>query len=79
MYGPFNIIGCKCVSDINECESILLIPKKLMIISKELNYLDELIKDIEDEFYENEDMSTLYLTLNLYLERKIQSLFLSHI
>ena len=44
--------------------------KKLMIISKELNYLDELISDIEDEFYENEDMSTLYLTLNLYLERK---------
>ena len=70
VYGPFNIIGCKCVSDINECESILLIPKKLMIISKELNYLDELIEDIEDEFYENEDMSTLYLTLNLYLERK---------
>ena len=27
-YGPFNLIGCKSVSDINESESILLIPKK---------------------------------------------------
>ena len=75
VYGPFNIIGCKCISDINDCESILLIPKKLMIISKELNYLDELLSDIEDEFYENEDFSTLYLTLHLYLERKKQNSF----
>ena len=75
VYGPFNIIGCKCISDINDCESILLIPKKLMIISKELNYLDELLSDIEDEFYENEDFSTLYLTLHLYLERKKQKSF----
>ena len=67
-YGPFNLIGCKSVSDINESESILLIPKKLMIISKELNYLDEYIEDIEDELYEDTDMSTLYLTLHLCLE-----------
>ena len=67
-YGPFNLIGCKSVSDINESESILLIPKKIMIISKELNYLDEYIEDIEDELYEDTDMSTLYLTLHLCLE-----------
>ena len=67
-YGPFNLIGCKSVSDINEGESILLIPKKRMIISKELNYLDEYIEDIEDELYEDTDMSTLYLTLHLCLE-----------
>ena len=67
-YGPFNLIGCKSVSDINENESILLIPKKIMIISKELNYLDEYIEDIEDELYEDTDMSTLYLTLHLCLE-----------
>ena len=46
VYGPFNLIGCKSVSDINESESILLIPKKLMIISKELTYLDEHIEEI---------------------------------
>ena len=34
VYGPFNLIGCKSISEINENESILLIPKKLMIISK---------------------------------------------
>ena len=50
-YGPFNLIGCKSVSDINESESILLIPKKLMIISRELTYLDEYIEDIEEELY----------------------------
>ena len=75
VYGPFNLIGCKSISEINGNESILLIPKKLMIISKELNYLDELIKDIEDELYEDEDMSTLYLTLNLYLENKKKNSF----
>ena len=26
-YGPFNLIGCKSISDIDEKESILLIPK----------------------------------------------------
>ena len=67
-YGPFNLIGCKSVSEIKECESILLIPKKLMIISKELTYLDEYIEDIDDELYEDTDMATLYLTLHLCLD-----------
>ena len=68
-YGPFNLIGCKSLSEIKENESILLIPKKLMIISKELLYLNEYIEDIEDELYEDTDMSTLYLTLHLCLEK----------
>ena len=68
VYGPFNLIGCKSVSDINESESILLIPKKLMIISKELTYLDEHIEEVEEELYEDTDMATLYLTLHLCLE-----------
>ena len=67
-YGPFNLIGCKSVSDINEKESILLVPKKLMIISRELSYLDEYIEDIEGELYEDCDMATLYLTLHLCFE-----------
>ena len=67
-FGPFNLIGCKSLSDINENESILLIPKKLMIISKELLYLNEYIEDFEDDLYEDTDMSTLYLTLHLCLE-----------
>ena len=68
VYGPFNLIGCKSISDINENESILLIPKKLMIISKELKYLDSYIEDFEEELYEDTDMATLYLTLHLSLE-----------
>ena len=67
-FGPFNLIGCKSLSNINENESILLIPKKLMIISKELLYLNEYIEDIEEDLYEDTDMSTLYLTLHLCLE-----------
>ena len=67
-YGPFNLIGCKSISDINEKESILLVPKKLMIISRELSYLDEYIEDIEGELYEDCDMATLYLTLHLCFE-----------
>ena len=39
-----------------------------MIISRELTYLDEYIEDIEEELYEDTDMSTLYLTLHLCLE-----------
>ena len=50
VYGPFNLIGCKSISDINENESILLIPKKLMIISNELDYIDKLFEEIQDEF-----------------------------
>ena len=74
-YGPFNLIGCKSISEIKENESILLIPKKLMIISKELNYLDEFIDSIEEELFESHDIPTLYLTLNLYLENKNQNSF----
>ena len=74
-YGPFNLIGCKSISDINENESILLIPKKLMIISKELNYLDEFVDSIEEELYEDDDLATLYLTLHLYLENKNRNSF----
>ena len=67
-YGPFSLIGCKSISEINENESILLIPKKLMIISKDLTYLSPYIEEIEDDLYEDTDMSTLYLTLHLCLE-----------
>ena len=74
-YGPFNLIGCKSISDINENESILLIPKKLMIISKELHYLDEFVDSIEEELYEDDDLATLYLTLHLYLENKNKNSF----
>ena len=75
VYGPFNLIGCKSISEIKENESILLIPKKLMIISSELDYLDELIEEIEEELYESDDIPTLYLTLNLYLENKKKNSF----
>jgi hypothetical protein len=75
VYGPFNLIGCKSISNIKGNESIFLIPKKLMILSKDLEYLDELIEDIEDELYESDDMPTLYLTLNLYLENKNKNSF----
>ena len=75
VYGPFNLIGCKSISDINENESILLIPKKLMIISKDLKYLDDYISDVEDELYEDTDMATLYLTLHLYFELENKNSF----
>ena len=75
VYGPFNLIGCKSISDINENESILLIPKKLMIISKELKYLDAYIEDFEEELYEDTDMATLYLTLHLCLELNNKNTF----
>ena len=68
-YGPFHIVGCKCISDINDDEGILLVPKKLMIIGKDLTYIDALIEEIKQQLSEEEDMSTLFLTLNLYLEK----------
>ena len=68
-YGPFHIVGCKCVSDINDDEGILLVPKNLMIIGKELTYINKLIEEIKDQINEEEDLSTLFLTLNLYLEK----------
>ena len=68
-YGPFHIVGCKCISDIKDDEGILLVPKNLMIMGKDLTYLNKLIQDVKDELTEREDLSTLFLTLNLYLEK----------
>ena len=75
VYGPFNLIGCKSISHIQENESILLIPKKLMIITRELNSIDELIKDIKEELDIKYDIPTIYLTLYLYLENKKENSF----
>jgi transcription-repair coupling factor (superfamily II helicase) len=75
VYGPFNLIGCKSISHIQENESILLIPKKLMIITRELNSIDELIKDIKEELDIKYDIPTIYLTLYLYLENKNENSF----
>ena len=74
-YGPFHIVGCKCISDINNDEGILLVPKSLMIIGKELTYINKLIKEIKNELSEEEDLSTLFLTLNLYLEKNNKDSF----
>ena len=68
-YGPFHIVGCKCVSDIKDDEGILLVPKNLMIIGKDLTHINKLIEDIKDQLSDEEDMSTLFLTLYLYLEK----------
>ena len=75
VYGPFNLIGCKSVSEIQENESILLIPKKLMIISRELNSIKELIKDIKEELDIKYDIPTIYLTLYILLEYKNEDSF----
>jgi len=75
VYGPFNLIGCKSVSEIQENESILLIPKKLMIISRELNSIEELIKDIKEELDIKYDIPTIYLTLYILLEYKNENSF----
>ena len=74
-YGPFHIVGCKCVSDIKDDEGILLVPKNLMIIGKDLTYLNKLIQEVKDELSEKEDMSTLFLTLNLFLEKNNKNSF----
>ena len=68
-YGPFHIVGCKCISDIKDDEGILLVPKNLMIMGKDLTYLNKLIQDVKDDLTDKEDLSTLFLTLNLYLEK----------
>ena len=67
-YGPFHKIGCKSISDINENEALILIPRSLIIYSEDLHYIDKYIKDIIDELSEN-DMPIIYLTLYLYLEK----------
>ena len=74
-YGPFHIVGCKCISDIKDDEGILLVPKNLMIIGKDLTYLNDLIKEKKSELFEIEDISTLFLTLNLYLEKDNKNSF----
>ncbi len=74
-YGPFHIVGCKCVSDIKDDEGILLVPKNLMIIGKDLTYINKLIQDVKDEIIEQEELSTLYLALNLYLEKNNKNSF----
>ena len=74
-YGPFHIVGCKCISDIKDDEGILLVPKNLMIIGKDLTYLNDLIKEKKSELLEIEDISTLFLTLNLYLEKNNKNSF----
>ena len=68
-YGPFHIVGCKCISDIKDDEGILLVPKNLMIIGKDLTYINKLIQEHRDEILEQEELSTLFLALNLYLEK----------
>ena len=74
-YGPFHIVGCKCISDIKDDEGILLVPKNLMIIGKDLTYLYKLIQEVKDELNDKEDFSTLFLTLNLYLEKNNKDSF----
>ena len=74
-YGPFHIVGCKCVSDIKDDEGILLVPKNLMIMGKDLTYINKLIQDVKDDLSDKEDFSTLFLTLNLYLEKNKKDSF----
>ena len=74
-YGPFHIVGCKCISDIKDDEGILLVPKNLMIIGKDLTYINKLIQEVKDDLNDKEDLSTLFLTLNLYLENNKKDSF----
>ena len=74
-YGPFHIVGCKCVSDIKDDEGILLVPKNLMIMGKDLTYINKLIQDVKDDLSDKEDFSTLFLTLNLYLDKNKKDSF----
>jgi len=74
IYGPFLKIGCKSKVEINENESILMIPQKLMIISNNLNYFDKYINKVKEDISEK-DLPLLYLTLYLYLERKNEKSF----
>ena len=73
-YGPFNKIGCESIEEIKENQSFLLIPKQLIIISSELNYIDKYITKIKEELSEN-DLSLIYLVLFLYLENKNSNSF----
>ena len=68
-YGPFHKIGIKSKLDLNENEAFILIPRSIIIFSEDLHYLDQYLKNIIDDISE-EEISTIYLTLNLYLEKQ---------
>ena len=67
-------IGCKSKENINENESFLMIPKNLIIISNDLEYLEKCIKEIKEEISEK-DLPILCLALYLYLEKKYENSF----
>ena len=69
IFNNSSIIGCKSKENINENESFLLIPKNLIILSKDLNYLEKYISKIKEELSEK-DLSLIYLILFLHLEKK---------
>ena len=73
-YSYFSKIGCKSKENINENESFLLIPKDLIISSRDLYYLDKYIFNIKEEI-SDKDLPSIYLTLNLYLEKKDKNSF----
>ena len=68
-YGPFHKIGCKSISNLNENEAILLIPKSLIINSEDLHFLDKHLENILDDL-SDEEIPTIYLTLYLFLEKQ---------
>ena len=68
-YGPFHKIGCKSISDLNENEVIILIPKSIIISTEDSKYLENYIKNILDDLSE-EEIPTICLTLYLYLEKQ---------
>ena len=74
IYGHCSKIGCKSIEKINENESFLMIPENLIIFSKDLKYLDKYIHNIKEKISEKE-LSILYITLFLYLEKKNKSSF----
>ena len=67
-------IGCKSKENINENESFLMIPKNLIIISNDLEYLEKYIEEIKEEISEK-DLPILCLALYLYLEKKDENSF----
>ena len=73
-FGPFHKIGCKTNLDLNENEAIILIPRSLVMMSQDLAYIDKYIKNIIEELSE-EEIPTIYLILNLYLEKENQNSF----
>ena len=73
-YGPFHKIGCKSISDIDENEAIILMPKNLIIKSEDLQYFEQYIKDVIDDLYED-DLPAIYLTIYLFLEKQKQNSF----